>query len=577
MAPADQAPAEFAELAMIANAASYDLIVIGGGAAGLTAAAVGAASGLSVLLLEYSSLIGGTTAISGGMIWIPANHKMAQGNFADSTAEANAYLDATLPRTADRSLRDAFLARGDEMIRFLEARTAVRLRCVRTYPDYYSELPGAKAGARVLEPVPFDGRELGRSFALLRPPLPEFMLFGGMMVSREDVAHFRKVARSPRSFARVVRLVIGYSIQRLQAPRGSTLYLGNALAARLYKSARDLGVEIRLGITVERLIQDGGRVSGVEISVKGERGEVQARRGVVLATGGISHDAELRRRYVPAQAGHLSATVDSGANKGGARLALEAGARLREPSETGAFWVPCSCFSRPDGARALYPHTVTDRAKPGLVAVDSTGKRFVNEALSYHEFGLAQLRASATAIPAYLICDRHFMWKYGLGRVKPFALSISADIRSGYLKRGATLDELARALRIPEQNLVGTVAAFNADAVDGMDRQFGRGTTIYQRHLGDAERTPNPCVAPLDTGPFYAVAVYPADLGMSAGLITDAHARVLDQRGTPIPGLYACGNDMDSLMAGAYPGPGITLGPALTFGYIAARDAAGES
>jgi succinate dehydrogenase/fumarate reductase flavoprotein subunit len=559
---------------MITSADSYDLVVVGGGAAGLTAAAVGAASGLSVLLLECSALIGGTTAISGGMVWIPVNHKMAQADVVDSPADANAYLDATLPPDADRRLRDVFLARGDEMVRFLEARTAVQLRCVRVYPDYYPELPGAKRGARVLEPAPIDGRELGESFALLRPPLPEFMLFGGMMVSREDVPHFRMAARSPRSFGRVARLVAGYMLQRLQAPRGSTLYLGNALAARLYKSALDLHVEIRLGISVERLVQDGGRVTGVEISVMGQRGRVQARRGVVLATGGISHDAELRCEHVPPQAGHLSAAVNPGAAKGGARLALEAGGRLREPGERGAFWVPGSCFTRSDGTKAVYPHTVTDRAKPGLIAVDSTGKRFVNEALSYHEFGLAQLSASATAIPAYLICDRRFMWKYGLGRVKPFALSVAADVSSGYLKRAVTLASLARALGIPEQRFVATVAAFNADAVAGVDKEFGRGTTIYQRHLGDGEHTPNPCVAPIGAGPFYAVAVYPADLGMSAGIITDARARVLDHGGAPIPGLYACGNDMDSLMAGAYPGPGITLGPALTFGYIAARDAA---
>ena len=555
------------------SADSYDLVVVGAGAAGLTAASVSAALGLKVLLLECSNLIGGTTAISGGMIWIPANHKMALAGMVDTLGNANAYLDKTLPAEADRRLREAFLAQGDEMVRFLEARTAVNLRCVRTYPDYYPELEGATAGGRVLESVPFDGQQLGSSFSKLRPPLPEFTLFGGMMISREDIPHFRRATRSLRSFVRVARLAATYLRQRLRAARGTTLYLGNALAGRLYKSALDLGVEIRLGIGVDRLIQVNGRIIGVAFTAADQRVTVRARRGVVLATGGISHDAELRRQHVPPQAGHRSAAVNPQAPKSGARLALEVGARMREPGDAGAFWVPGSYFTRRDGSEGIYPHTVTDRAKPGLIAVDATGRRFVNEAVSYHEFGLAQLRASATAIPAYLICDRRFLWRYGLGRVKPFSIGISVHVESGYLKCAPTLVLLARALGIPEHGLTGTVAAFNADASNGMDLEFGRGENIYQRHLGDAERKPNPCVAPIDASPFFAVEVYPADLGMSAGLLTDGNARVLNQDGAPIPGLYACGNDMDSLMAGAYPGPGITLGPGMTFAYIAARHA----
>jgi succinate dehydrogenase/fumarate reductase flavoprotein subunit len=553
---------------------TYDLVVVGAGAAGLTAAAVAAAEGQKVLVLEASEWIGGTTAISGGMVWIPANHKMAEVGIADSLEGANEYLDGTLSSEADRSVRAAFLARGDEMVRFLEARTAVRLRCVRTYPDYYPELKGSTAGGRVLEPVPFDGRQLGEAFARLRPPLPEFTLLGGMMVSREDIPHFRRITRSFRSFARVSNLVLRYLIQRLGATRGTTLFLGNALAARLYKSVLDLGVDIRLGTKGERLIRSDGRVVGIEVSDQSHSRIVRARRGVVLSTGGISHDSDLRRRYVPVESGNLSATVDPGAGRSGARLALEIGAQMRNSCDCGAFWVPSSCFTRTDGSKGRFPHTVTDRAKPGLIAVDSTGKRFVNEAVTYHEFGLAQLRAPAHRIPAYLICDRRFLWKYGLGRVKPFSVTLGAQIQSGYLKRAPTLTSLAKALGIAPDALVTTVAAFNADAAQGVDREFGRGANIYQRHLGDADHRPNPCVAPVETSPFYAVAVYPADLGMSAGIITDPSARVLDGQGVAIPGLYACGNDMNSVMDGAYPGPGVTLGPAMTFAYIAAKHAA---
>lgn len=247
---------------------------------------------------------------------------------------------------------------------------------------------------------------------------------------------------------------------------------------------------------------------------------------------------------------------------------------MRAPGPNGAFWVPGSTFQRPDGSIGIYPHTVTDRGKPGLIAVDQRGRRFVNEALSYHEFGLAQLSNSRTAVPAHLICDSRFIWKYGLGRVKPFALSHRHDLASGYLKRARTLEDLAKLLGLDPNALLRTVSAFNQDAERGIDSEFDRGSDIYQRHLGDSEHEPNPCVAPLLEPPYYAVSVYPVDLGMSAGIVTDESARVLSQEGAVIAGLYACGNDMDSVMAGAYPAPGITLGPALTFGYVAAKQAA---
>ena len=553
---------------------SFDLVVVGAGAAGLTAASVGAAEGLRVLLLEHSPLVGGTTAISGGMVWVPANHKMAEAGIADSLEAARAYLGATVPPSTDGRAMEAFLARGDEAIRYLEARTSLRLQPVRTYPDYYPDLPGATAGGRVLEPVPFDARVLGPSFALLRPPLPEFMLFGGMMISRADLPHLRRAGRSPRSAWHVARLLLRYAFERARAPRGTTLYLGNALAGRLFKSALELGVVLRTGASVRRLLVEQGRVAGVEFAHGGAVRSVRASRGVILASGGLSHDAALRARHVPPAAGVLTATAGSGAATSGARLALAAGARLSDDPAQQAFWVPASVFTRDDGARGVFPHTVTDRGKPGLIAVDRTGRRFVNEALSYHEFVRGQLRAGACAIPAWLVCDRRFLWRYGLGRVKPFARSVAPYVASGYLRSARTLQALAREIGVPADEFAATVAAYNADARRGIDSQFGRGSDIYQRHLGDADHAPNPCVAPIEEGPFYAVAVEPADLGMSAGIVTDGSARVLAADGVPIPGLRACGNDMQSVMNGAYPGPGITLGPALVFGYLAAREAA---
>ena len=551
---------------------TWDVIVVGAGAAGMTAACVAAAEGRSVLLLEQASVVGGTTAISGGMVWIPANHKAAAGNHPDSLEAARAYLAATVPSAAPERL-NAFLAHGDQAVQYLEAHTALRLQPVSTYPDYYPDLPGATLGGRVLEPEPFDANVLGDAFNLLRAPLPEFTLIGGMMISRQDIPHLRRMSRSWRSALHVAGLLSRYALQRLSARRGTTLYLGNALAGRLLLSTLQLGVCLRTGITVERLVNEDGRICGVEVSTQGVMKLIRARKGVILSTGGLSHGGDLRARFVPTAAGTLSASVKSGTSARGAQLALDAGGRLSELTEEGAFWVPASTFTRRDGSQGVFPHTVTDRSKPGLIAVGSHGKRFVNEAVSYHEFVRAQLANAETAVPAFLLCDSRFLWKYGLGRIKPFTFSwsVSAALKEGYLKRATNLKDLAVQLGIPPDALRLTVEHYNTHASQGKDPEFGRGSNAYQRHLGDVDQTPNACVAPIQTGPFYALKVWPADLGMSAGIVTDDHARVLGPNEAPIPGLYACGNDMASVMEGAYPGPGITLGPALTFAYLAAR------
>ncbi len=550
---------------------AFDVIVVGAGAGGMTAAAVAASEHLRVLLVEKAPVVGGTTAISGGMVWLPDNAKMNAVGRSDSRAAAETYLAATIPGPADDPRRIAFLDHANAAVAYLEANTAVRLKPVATYPDYYPDLPGATLGGRVLEPVPFDGRRLGVQFGLLRRPLPEFMLFGGMMLDRADIPHFRRMARSPRSALRVARLLLRYAWERCFLDRGATLYLGNALAARLLYSLQQLQVELRCGVGAAGLVVEDGAAVGVTLAGQ----VVHARRGIVLATGGFSRDPALRARLLPATAGALSAASPDNTGDG-IRLGLAAGGQLGEGDAGNAFWTPASCFRRPDGSDGIFPHIMTDRGKPGFIAVNQAGRRFTNEAVSYHAFVQAMFRAdnASPAIPAYLICDRKALWTYGLGAVKPFTLSLRRPIDSGYLVEGESVAALAARLGIDGAQLVRTVAGYNDDAALGQDRAFGRGGDAYQRHVGDADHRPNPCVAPLATPPFYAVALRPADLGTAAGLVTDARARVLGADGAPIRGLYACGNDMNSLMRGAYPGPGITLGPALTFGYLAARDIA---
>jgi succinate dehydrogenase/fumarate reductase flavoprotein subunit len=554
----------------------YDVVVLGAGAGGMTAACVAAAEGLRVVLIEKSAFVGGTTAVSGGMVWIPANSKMTKVGIADTAEQARLYLEHTVRGSFSENLLRAFLSSGDKAIAYLESKTSVRLRPVKIYPDYYPDLPGATTGGRVLEPVPFDARALGEYFQLLRWPLPEFMLLGGMMIDRADIPHFRNAGRSLRSAARVARLFARYGWERLFVERGASLYLGNALAGRLLHSLLTLKVDLLLNKAVSRLIYEGASVRGVAMTDGAGRKEILAKKAVVLATGGFSHHPEMRSKYLPN--GALSAACPSNTGDG-IELASLVGGRVWHRNTDNAFWAPISRFVRRDGSEGTFPHTVTDRAKPGVIAVNRRGSRFTNEAISYHEFvrAMFQIRDEGPSIPAYLICDRRFLWKYGLGAVKPFSLSLREHIKNGYLTRAGTVGALALALGIDPDHLEASVRRFNDDAREGVDRDFGRGGDAYQRYLGDRDNQPNPCIAPIEHAPFYSVTVYPGDLGTAAGLVTDETARVLDNANRPIRHLYACGNDMNSIMNGAYPGPGITLGPALTFGYLAAQHIVSES
>lgn len=556
--------------AALAN--TYDVVIIGSGAGGMTAAAVAATCGLRAIVIEKTDCIGGTTAISGGMVWAPNTAKGSTVGGQDTPEQAAAYLEAVVGSKEGADLRRRYLAEAPKAIDFLERHTHVRLAPVPFYPDYYPDVPGATLRGRVLEPVPFDARELGGWFTLLRPPLPEFTLFGGMMVARADIAHFRNAFRSVRSTLRVLCLLARYGVDRVRFHRGTHLVLGNALAARLLKSLLDLNVSVRLNTTVTRLMLEGGRVVGVEAhSASGEVMRIGARLGVVLAAGGFSHNGDLRRQLLPAEAGDASAAAE-GSTGDGLNLGRAAGGVVVGSNVNNAFWTPVSRFVRLGGERGVYPHTVTDRGKPGMLAVNKAGKRFTNEADSYHEFVQAMYRAhnQGHAIPAYLICDRRALWKYGLGAVRPMAPRLGSYRRSGYLCEAPTLRALAQRLGVDADNLETTVAIYNRDAAEGVDTAFARGSNAYHKYVGDAANLPNPCMHPVKMPPFYAVALYPADLATAAGLWTSQGGEVLDGGGDPIAGLYACGNDMNSIMRGSYPGPGITLGPALVFGYLVA-------
>jgi succinate dehydrogenase/fumarate reductase flavoprotein subunit len=535
-----------------------DLLVLGAGAGGMTAALTAAVLGLRVLLIEKTGLVGGTTARSAGSVWVPNSRHSPPGE--DSFEKALTYLQQAVGNRLDTDRATAFLRAAPEMVDLLEDNTAVRFRAYPYHPDYLATLEGATLRGRVLEPVPFDATVLGPRFRNLRPPLPEFMLFGRMMVDRADIGHLMDATRKISSFRHAIRLLARYGADRLRHHRGARLVMGNALVGRLYHALLQRNVPLLLSTEVASITLDGGRVSGAAVKRGPAPSEIRARAGVVLATGGFSCHPDLRRRLLPASLDDSSPVVES-ATGDGLRLAERVGGHLAE-HDSNSFWAPVSRRRRADGSMAVFPHFVLDRGKPGALAIDPTGRRFVNEATPYHLFGEA-LFATLRRFPqgtCHLICDDAFIEKYGLGMVRPRRMNLRTAIEEGYVVTANTLDDLAGRLHVQAGVLSATVARHNRFAETGKDEEFGKGEDAYQRNLGDPAHGPNPCIGPIAKPPLYALGIHPGDIGASAGLACDASARVRDTNGAPIDGLYACGNDMESIMAGRYPGPGITLG-----------------
>ncbi len=554
-----------------------DLVVLGSGAGGLSAALTAALCGLTALVLEHAPVIGGTSARSSGTVWIPDNPYLREQGISDDREKAERYLSALVGNRGAPAMWRAFLDGGPAMLADFAAKAGLQFRPLMASADYRQDQPGAAPGGRALEPRAFDGRELGEDFARLAAPLPELMLFGGMMVTRAEAAELLRADRSPKAFGLGLRLVARYFWDRLRYRRGTRLVLGNALVARLLKPLQERRVAVLTGIQVTRLLQDGGRVCGAELALDGGSHKVIARRGVVLAGGGFPANPEWRRAQLPLPVPEHTPAFE-GCDGSTLDLARRVGAALGPDGLDNGLWFPSSLAPRPDGSTAVYPHIVLDRAKPGLIAVNQAGRRFTNEAVSYHEFVRAMYRAHAEtpAIPAWLICDRDFIQRYGLGLVRPRTPWLGGYVRRGYLKQGSSLAGLAEQIGVPAANLEATVERFNGFARDGVDADFGKGGNLYDRSNGDAAVEPNPCLGPIARAPFYAVAVLPTPLGTSRGLSADVHARVLKADGTAIPGLYVCGNDMQSAFGGEYPGAGGQLGQAMTFGWIAARHAAAQ-
>ncbi len=566
-------------LQTLPHTASYDLVVIGAGGAGMSAALFAAMDGAKVLLVEHTQYVGGTTAWSAGTTWVPGTHHAATVNPTDTLQDARTYLDAAIGDHAAPAMRQAFLDQGAAAIQRVE-QTEVKYRPYPKHPDYISDLPGSTLNGRALEPLPFDARQLGDLLALVRPPIPEFTVLGGMMVDRTDINHLLGLTGSWASFQHSVKIILRHGSDRLRYPRGTRWVMGNALVGRLLVSLSKQGkVTLAMNTSLEQLgdvgAPAGSPVKSVVLSQNGQRCTVTVRGGVVLASGGFNRNAAQRQdklpggneAWCPGAPGHTGLALD---------LARTRGAHFAEGGKSHAFWAPVSLRKRADGTTAVFPHFVMDRAKPGFVTVNQAGQRFVNESTSYHLFGLAMQASSS--VPAYLVCDAAALKKYGMGMVRPGGKGLEPFLADGYLTAGATLEELAKKLGVDAKSLQASVQQINSYAQTGVDPDFGRGTTAYQQNIGDATAGhKNPNLGALQTAPYYAVKLYPGDIGSSTGLATDASARVLAADGTPIEGLYAVGNDMNSIMGGVYTAPGITIGPGLVFGFIAAQHAVARS
>ena len=536
----------------------YDVVVLGTGAAGLTAATRAADAGASVGLFERADTVGGTSAWSGGMVWIPNNPHMADHGLADSREDALTYLTSLSHGLIDDSLAAAFVDTGPELVRWLEANTPVVFTAMPGFPDYHPEHPGGRPqGGRSLECPLFPFDELG--------PWAErvtvgYQLRGNITMSETPLGRGAPGGVAPEELRR----------RRIHDERGA----GQGLVGRLLRACLDRGVEPQTGMRGVELIRDAGRVTGVRFeNSDGDGRVVTADRGVILATGGFEWDDDLVRSFVR---GPLARSVSVPTNTGdGLRMAMRVGAALGNMRE--AWWVPTIDVPHPDdpGRGRVAWQVNGERSRPHCIMVNDAGHRFTNEAANYNAFGAAFHVLDVTSFeyvnhPCWMVFDRHYLQRYGLARYH------GEEPTPDWVVRGETLEELAEALAVPVAAFTATIARWNKNAAQGRDPDFRRGESVYDRWWGDPafDGLPASTIGPVDVAPFYAVRVRSGALGTKGGPRTDADARVLDVDGRPIAGLYAAGNVMASAMGMTYGGGGGTLGPAMVFGYLAGRHAA---
>jgi len=556
---------------------STDFLVVGSGAGGMTAALAAHQLGMQTLVLEKSACYGGTSALSGGVVWIPNNHLMAGVNVPDSEDDAWTYLKKLIGDEVSDIRIKTYIRRAPEMLRFMEQHSLVRFDAADEYADYYPELAGGKPGARSLDPLPYTRRELGELENTMRAPTHGQVLDRFMLTAREAHHFLNFTWRTYVLLAwHLFRFfVLDISFRWRKRP-DNRLTLGTALMARLRKSLQLRSVDVSLNTPVCELIIESGRVIGV-VARKGDRHlRIQAKKGVLLASGGFAHNEQMRKQYQQHPIG-TDWTVASPDDTGdGILMGQRIGAQLALMHC--AWWTPS--MKLPDGRPEAL---IVGKSMPGCIMVNQRGERFTNDAAPYEDVVKGQYRAhsaESSSVPCYLVFDARFRHNYpvglalGPGKAMPDAMLPRSFLASGWLKKSDSLVGLAQQLKVDAQRLQATVDRHNEFARTGKDLDFGRGDSLTDRYYSDHSVKPNSCMAPIVQAPFYALEIWPGDLGTKGGLLSDEQGRVLSQSGEPIAGLYVTGNCSASVMGNTYPGAGATLGPAMTFGYVAAQHAA---
>jgi 3-oxosteroid 1-dehydrogenase len=556
-----------------------DVVVVGSGAGAMTAAVRAHDHGLKVLVVEKTGLFGGTSAVSGGGIWIPNNDHIARDGGSDSEDDALEYLRAAVQGTVAQARLEAYVRKARLMLRYVEARTPVRYRAVPFYADYYQSLPGAKPGFRTLDPEPFDARSIGADLLRMRETSPTMLIFGRMGMTTFEAVTL--LSRAPGWKKLALRIGGRYWLDllwRLRSKRDRRLTMGSALVGALRRGMMDRGIELWLESPLQEIQTHAGRASGVTVLRHGKPLSVRARRGVVLAAGGFESNQQMREQYLPKPTS-ARWTAAPPCNTGDAiRAAQSLGAAVDLMEH--AWWTPTVHVPGEEKQRGLF----SERALPGCVVVNRRGERFANEAMDYLDFVAAMYedhQRTGANLPAFMVFDATFRHKYNAGPLVSASVipdrRLPADWLGKAYYRGKTLEELAGQIGVDPRGLQESVRRINEYARTGVDTEFGKGGNNYDRVYGDASVTPNPCLGPITKPPFYALKLDAGEIGTKGGLLTDEHARVLDTQGQPIEGLYAVGNTSASVTGPSYPGAGATLGPAMTFGYIAANHIAGAT
>ena len=544
-----------------------DVVVVGAGGAGMTAALAAGRRGLETVLIEKSPWFGGSTARSGGGVWIPGNYALRAAGQADDAdrPEASRYLDSIVGDDVPKVRRDTFLDRGPEVMDFLREHTPLRFAWVPEYSDYHPEAPGGRLRGRSVEPVPMDAAFLAEELERLHPPYTKAP--ANLIVTQAD---FRKISLGLRTVRGPLTMLRVMLTRLWSMLRGRRMYaMGNALVIGLRQGLVDAGVPVHYETELKDLLIEDGRVVGVRVAHHGSPATIRARRGVILGSGGFEKNLEMREKYQP-QPTSVDWTTGSVNNTGSGILAgIAAGAQTDLLDD--AWWGPT--IPLPSGPWFC----LAERNLPGSIIVNSAGRRFMNEAMPYVEAVHAIYAGEATGVPhvpAWMVIDQRYRNRYlfaGLSPRQPFP---GHWYKSGTVKKADTLAALADQIGVPTDALEETVRRFNGFAASGVDEDFHRGESGYDRYYSDPTVKPNPSLHAIDRAPYYAVKIVPGDLGTKGGLVTDERARVLRPDGSVIPGLYAAGNVSSAVMGHTYAGPGATIGPALTFGYLAALDIA---